>query len=90
MKRGCYYTVMILCNVIVINTILVIPIWAYVDPSAVTYIFQAVAAVLIAIGAVLTIFRHKISAFFKRNKEETKKEVHFKDVVNTDEDKKQE
>ena len=53
---------------------------AYIDPSAVTYLIQAVAAVLIAIGACLTIFRHKIIAFFKRGKgEEQKKEIHFTD-----------
>ncbi len=51
---------------------------AYIDPSAVTYIIQAVAAVFIAIGAFLTIFRHKIAAFFKKGKSaETKREVHF-------------
>ena len=55
------------------------PVHAYIDPSAVTYIIQAVAGVVIAIGALLTIFRHKIAAFFKKNKTEEKKEVHFKD-----------
>ena len=52
---------------------------AYIDPSAVTYIIQAVAGVVIAIGACLTIFRHKIAAFFKKNKSEEKKEIHFKE-----------
>ena len=55
------------------------PVHAYIDPSAVTYIIQAVAGVVIAIGACLTIFRHKIAAFFKKNKAEEKKEVHFKE-----------
>ena len=36
-----------------------IPAQAYIDPSAVTYIIQAVAGVLIALGAAFTIFRHK-------------------------------
>ena len=45
-----------------------IPAQAYIDPSAVTYIIQAVAGVLIALGAAFTIFRHKIFAFFKKNK----------------------
>ncbi len=52
----------------------------YIDPSAVSYIIQAVAGVVIAIGACLTIFRHKIVAFFKKDKDNEKKEVHFKDV----------
>ena len=45
---------------------------AYIDPSAVTYIIQGVAGVLIALGAAFTIFRHKIFKFFKgKKKEET-------------------
>ena len=51
--------------------------FAYIDPSAVTYVIQAVAGAVIAIGALLTVFRHKIIAFFKKGKkEETKKEIH--------------
>lgn len=56
---------------------------AYIDPSAVTYVIQAVAGVLIALGAAFTIFRHKIFAFFKKNKKENTKEqdtIEFKDV----------
>ena len=52
---------------------------AYIDPSAVTYIIQAVAAVFIALGAMATVFRHKIFAFFKKSKKSTKKEIHLKD-----------
>ena len=33
-----------------------IPAQAYIDPSAVTYIIQAVAGVLIALGDAFTIF----------------------------------
>lgn len=51
----------------------------YIDPSAVSYIIQAIAAVIIAIGACLTIFRHKIASLFKKNKNQEKREVHFKD-----------
>lgn len=60
-----------------------LPVHAYIDPSAVTYIIQAVAGVLIALGAVFTIFRHKIFAFFKKNKkdgETEKSAIEFKDV----------
>lgn len=50
---------------------------AYIDPSAVTYIIQAVAAVFIALGAVLTVFRHKIFSLFKKNSKHTsKREIH--------------
>lgn len=49
----------------------------YIDPSAVTYVIQAVAGVVIAIGALLTVFRHKIVAFFKKGKKDEKKqEIH--------------
>ena len=60
-----------------------IPSQAYVDPSAVTYVIQAVAGVLIALGAALTIFRHKIFAFFKKNKKDSENQgsaIEFKDV----------
>lgn len=39
---------------------------AYIDPSTVTYIIQGVAGVLIAIGAVVTISRHKIKAAWRK------------------------
>lgn len=59
-----------------------LPVHAYIDPSAVTYIIQGVAGVLIALGAAFAIFRHKIFKFFKGKKkgdeEETK--IEFKDV----------
>ncbi len=52
----------------------------YIDPSAVTYTAQAIAAVVVALGALITVFRHKIVAFFKKDKGETvKREVHIKD-----------
>ena len=52
----------------------------YIDPSAVTYTAQAIAAVVVAIGALATVFRHKIAAFFKKDKgENTKREIHLKD-----------
>ena len=52
----------------------------YIDPSAVTYTAQAVAAVVVALGALITVFRHKIVAFFKKDKEITaKREIHVKD-----------
>ena len=55
---------------------------AYIDPSAVTYVIQAVAGVVIAIGALITVFRHKIVAFFKKgSKNNEKKEIHLKEDV---------
>ncbi len=53
---------------------------AYIDPSATTYVIQAVGAAVIALGAVITVFRHKIVSFFKKGSaEEQKKEIHFED-----------
>ena len=52
----------------------------YIDPSAVTYTAQAIAAVVVAIGALATVFRHKIVALFKKEKgESTKREIHLRD-----------
>lgn len=56
-----------------------VPVKAYIDPSATTYVIQAVAAAVIAVGACFTIFRHKIAALFKGKKENEKKEIVFKD-----------
>lgn len=57
---------------------------AYVDPSAVTYVIQAVAAVFVALGAVVAVFRHRIVAFFSKNsKKSAKREIHIKEDVNT-------
>ncbi len=56
---------------------------AYIDPSVVTYVIQGVAGVLIALGAAFTIFRHKIFAFFKKNKKTDgaeEEKLEFKDV----------
>ena len=38
----------------------------YIDPSAVTYTAQAIAAVVVAVGALITVFRHKIVSFFRK------------------------
>ncbi len=59
-----------------------LPVHAYIDPSAVTYIIQGVAGVLIALGAGLTIFRHKIFQLFKGKKadQEEEEKIEFKDV----------
>ncbi len=47
--------------------------FAYIDPSAVTYIIQAVAGVLIAVGAACTVYRHKIMKFFRKMKKKQAK-----------------
>ena len=62
--------------------LLTMPGVAYIDPSAVTYVIQAVAGVVIALGAAFTIFRHKIFAFFKGKKktEESEEAIEFKKV----------
>lgn len=60
-----------------------IPVHAYIDPSAVTYIIQGVAGVLIALGAAFTIFRHKIFKLFKSKKKndgQEEEKIEFKDV----------
>lgn len=57
----------------------------YIDPSAVTYSAQAIAAVIVAIGALATVFRHKIAALFKKNKgENAKREIHVTEDIAED------
>lgn len=50
--------------------------FAYIDPSAVTYVIQAVAGVAIAIGAACTVYRHKIMKFFRSQKKKHTKKKH--------------
>ncbi len=55
---------------------------AYIDPSAVTYIIQGVAGVVIALGAAFAVFRHKIFKFLRGKKKDNEQEskIEFKDV----------
>jgi len=50
--------------------------FAYIDPSAVTYVIQAVAGVAIAIGAACTVYRHKIMKFFRNQKKKRARRTH--------------
>lgn len=79
MKRFLTFTYLFFC----ISVLFTIPAFAaYIDPSAVTYTAQAIAAVVVALGALITVFRHKIAALFKKGKGDSqKREIH----VNEDE-----
>ena len=46
---------------------------AYLDPSAMTYLIQIVAAIVISCGAVITIYRKKITLFIKKQIKKRKK-----------------
>ena len=50
--------------------------FAYIDPSAVTYVIQAVAGAAIAIGAACTVYRHKIMKFFRSQKKKHARKKH--------------
>lgn len=50
--------------------------FAYIDPSAVTYVIQAVAGVAIAIGAACTVYKHKIMKFFRNQKKKRARRKH--------------
>lgn len=54
--------------------------FAYIDPSAVTYVIQAVAGVCIAVGAACTVYRHKIAKFFRKMKKKHNKRKHNKEI----------
>ena len=79
MKKIAYYSGLGLFFFMGTFVMLTMHAQAYIDPSAVSYVIQAVAAVVIALGACLTIFRHKIAALFKKGKNQEKKEIHFKE-----------
>lgn len=61
---------------------------AYIDPSATTFLVQALAAVAVAIGAAFTVFRHKVTAFFRKGSSSAdKREVNMtEDFDDDDED----
>lgn len=50
--------------------------FAYIDPSAVTYVIQAVAGVAIAVGAACTVYRHKIAKWFRAQQKKHAKKKH--------------
>lgn len=60
---------------------------AYIDPSVVTYIIQAVAGVVIALGAVFTVYRHKIVKFFRNQKKKQARKKHQSEEKDQSEDK---
>ncbi len=65
-----------------LSTVVNTQVAAYIDPSAVTYIIQGVAGVVIALGAALAVFRHKIFKFLRGKKKDNEQEskIEFKDV----------
>ena len=48
--------------------------FAYLDPSTMTYAIQAVAGVVIAVGAAVGIYWHKLKRAVKGNKKAEKKD----------------
>lgn len=64
MKRLLFYLFLFLGMMIVLS----VNAFAYLDPSAMTYIIQAVAAVGIAGAAAVAIYWKKIRLFFKKRK----------------------
>ena len=47
--------------------------YAYIDPSAMTYIIQITSAIAIAIGTTAGIIIYKLKNIFKKNKKQEKK-----------------
>jgi hypothetical protein len=62
--------------------------FAYIDPSAVTYVIQAVAGVCIAVGAAFTVYRHKIMKFFRNLKKKQAKKKKEKENNSENKDNK--
>lgn len=44
--------------------------YCYLDPSAMTYLIQVVAGIVITMGSVIGIFFYKIKRFFKNRKKQ--------------------
>ncbi len=67
---------LVLCfmGVLSVNT------FAYLDPSAMTYMYQAILGVVIASGAVIAIFWKRIRLYFKKKKQAKR----FKEMDNSD------
>lgn len=55
----CYY---FFCGAILLSN----TAHAYIDPSTTTYIIQTIAGILIAVGASFAVFRHKITAAWRK------------------------
>jgi len=64
MKKIVRFTYFFICSMMLFSTYS----FAYLDPSTMTYAIQAVAGVLIAIGAAVGIYWHKIKRAVKGNK----------------------
>lgn len=77
MKNGLKKSGLILLLVVYIMTFTMPAAQAYIDPSATTYLIQAVAGIVIAVGSVVIIFwrraknklKDKVGIDFDKNKE---------------------
>ena len=71
-KKTVLLVYVFLCTMIIFKKVT----YAYLDPSAMTYLIQVTAAIFISIGSVIGIFFYKIRRFLKNrlknNKEENK------------------
>lgn len=59
--------------VLVLMTVFAPNVYGYIDPSATTYILQVVLGAVIAGGAAIGVYWHKIKLFFKNRKNKNKK-----------------
>ena len=81
-----------LVYVICVGAILTMPAFAYVDPSVTTFAFQAIAAVVVAAGAVIGVLwrKAKKKAAQVLNIDENAGKVVEEDIVVNDEEPKAE
>ncbi len=81
-----------LVYVICVGAILTMPAFAYVDPSVTTFAFQAIAAVVIAAGAVIGVVvrKAKKKAAQVLHIDENAGKIVEEDIVVTDEEPKAE
>ena len=74
----------IIISILASYTIFAVPVYAYIDPSVTTYLIQAGAGIVIALGAAIGIYfrRAKRKVYDKFNIDDNKgKEVESDDII---------
>lgn len=90
MKKVIYYILITLFFIIAFSLLFSINVRAYIDPSVMTYTIQAIAGIIIAIGAFIGIYFRKMKKKVNEKlgvDENRNKEVETDDIEITEEEK---
>jgi len=83
MKRVFYFLFVLVCSMFMLAT----PAAAYIDPSAVTFIIQIIAASVIVTGTAIGFYLNKIKRAIKKDKSPKSKDMQRDLSRGADEDK---